>query len=67
MRDGERLAPAPSLADANARFRADLERVPETARRIADPEPVWSRDSDALRELTERAKTDALAKAGVRS
>jgi nicotinate phosphoribosyltransferase len=65
MADGRRTGAGRSLADANARFRADLARLPASARRIVEPEPIWGRDSDALLELTERAKAEALARAGV--
>jgi nicotinate phosphoribosyltransferase len=67
MRNGERTGASTSLADANARFRADLTRLPASATRIVDPEPIWGRDSEALLELTARAKADALARAGVRT
>jgi nicotinate phosphoribosyltransferase len=65
MRDGDRVGPPTALAAAHARFRTDLERVPASAKRIVDPDPVWGHDSEALRELTERAKAEALARAGV--
>jgi nicotinate phosphoribosyltransferase len=67
MADGRRTGAPRSLADANARFRADLARLPTSASRIVDPEPIWGRDSDALLGLTERAKADALGRAGVRA
>jgi nicotinate phosphoribosyltransferase len=67
MVNGRRLGDAPTLEDARRRFRADLERLPEGQRRITDPETTRARDSDALRELTERARRDALARAGMRA
>jgi nicotinate phosphoribosyltransferase len=67
MANGERIGRPETLADANRRFVADLERLPEAQRRITDPETTRARDSDALRELTERARVDALARAGLRA
>ncbi len=65
MRAGERTGPHRPLETARALFRADLERLPEPSRRVLDPEPLVPRVSDGLAELTERARTDALRRAGV--
>jgi nicotinate phosphoribosyltransferase len=65
MRTGERTGPHRTLDTARALFRADLERLPERAARIDDPEPQEPRISDALSSLTERARTEALRRAGV--
>ncbi len=65
MSAGERAGPHRTLDTARALFRADVERLPEPARRIEDPRPVEPRTSEALAELTERARTDALRRAGV--
>jgi nicotinate phosphoribosyltransferase len=65
MRGGERSGPHRPLDTARALFRADLERVPASAKRIRDPEPVEPSISAALAELTERAKSEALRRAGV--
>ena len=50
---------------AKTLFRADLEHVPEEARRIEDPVAPTPRNSDALEDLSERAKADALKRAGL--
>ncbi len=65
MRAGTRTGPRRPLETARALFRADLERLPEPARRIEHPEPVEPRVSEALAELTLRARSDALRRAGV--
>jgi nicotinate phosphoribosyltransferase len=65
IRDGERFAPAPSIAEMAARFTADLDAVPEAARRLRDPQPVVARHSPELIALTERARSEALHRAGL--
>ena len=65
IRGGERTGPHRTLDTARALFRADLERLPDPARRIRDPEPVRPNVSEPLRELTERARTDVLRRVGV--
>ena len=65
MRDGGRTGPHRTLDTARALFRADIEGLPAGARRVEDPEPVEPRTSDALAELTDRARSDALRRAGV--
>jgi nicotinate phosphoribosyltransferase len=66
MRGGERTGPHRTLDTARALFRSDLEDLPEQARRVEDPEPVRARTSRALSELTRRARSEALRRAGVR-
>lgn len=65
MRGGERTGPHRTLDTARALFRADLDRLPESAKRIEDPAPVVPETSAALADLTERARSDALRRAGV--
>jgi nicotinate phosphoribosyltransferase len=65
MGNGRRVGTISTLQDANRRFRDDLARLPDPQRRITQPETTRARDSDALRELTERARVDALARAGM--
>jgi nicotinate phosphoribosyltransferase len=65
MRGGERSGPHRTLDTARALFRADLERLPERATRVDGPEPLEPHVSHALAELTARARTDALRRAGV--
>jgi len=65
MEEGKRTGPHRTLETARALFRADLERLPAHARRIADPEPVSPRTSDALADLSRRARAEALGRAGL--
>jgi nicotinate phosphoribosyltransferase len=65
MRGGERSGPHRPLDTARALFRADLDRLPEPARRVVDPKSLEPSISHALAELTARARTDALRRAGV--
>jgi len=51
MRDGTRLAPAPSLADVRAYVASELARLPEHLRRLQDGPPYQVRVSPALQEL----------------
>ena len=51
MREGRRLAPAPSLADVRARVADELARLPEHLRRLQDGPPYQVRVSQALRDL----------------
>jgi nicotinate phosphoribosyltransferase len=65
MHRGERTSPPPSIEQMRERFRADLARVPEHARRLRDPGPVVVRHSGALEALTHSAREDALRRAGL--
>jgi nicotinate phosphoribosyltransferase len=62
MESGRRSRPEPSIGDARARFEADLQRLPEPARRLVDPEPQIARVSDQLAKLTEETREHALAR-----
>ena len=65
MRGGRRVAPAGTLAEARGRFARDLAALPAAARALRDPVAPVARTSGALDDLTERARTDALRRAGV--
>jgi nicotinate phosphoribosyltransferase len=65
MRAGDRTGPHRTLDTARALFRADLARLPETAKRIESPERLVPRISDALADLTTRSRSEALRRAGV--
>jgi len=67
MREGRRTEPPGTIAEARARFEADLERLPEEARRIRDPEAPEAAISRALARLADEARADALRRAGVAS
>ena len=66
MHEGRRTGPHRTLETARHLFEADLQHVPERARRIGDPEAPVARFSDALQRLNEEARADALRRAGVR-
>ncbi len=63
MLDGRRTGPPRTLDTARARFEADLERLPEDARRLVDPEPPPVRFSDALEDLARRVREDVRRRA----
>jgi nicotinate phosphoribosyltransferase len=65
MRDGRRTGPHRTLESARTLFEADLERLPENARRLADPQPPPARYSDTLDDLTGRVRAEMLRRAGV--
>jgi len=65
MADGRRTGPPRTIETGKTLFRADLEHVPEEARRIDHPVAPTPRNSDALEDLSERAKADALKRAGL--
>ena len=65
MADGRRTGPPRTLETAKTLFRADLEHVPEEARRIEDPVAPTPRNSDALENLAEQATADARRRAGL--
>ena len=52
MRDGKRLAPTEPIAVAQARLAADLDALPEPARRLHDPVAPKVRVSPQLEQLT---------------
>jgi nicotinate phosphoribosyltransferase len=67
MAGGERTGPPRTLGTARGLFRADLEHVPEEARRLVDPASPEPSTTPALDRLTEEARADALRRAGLRS
>jgi nicotinate phosphoribosyltransferase len=67
MLEGGRTGPPGTIAEARARFEADLERLPEGARRIRDPEAPEPAISEELARLAAEARADALRRAGVPS
>ena len=67
MRGGRRTEPPGTIAEARARVEADLERLPEEARRIRDPEAPEPAISERLARLATEARADALRRAGVAS
>jgi nicotinate phosphoribosyltransferase len=67
MKAGERVIEPEPVAAMRERFEVDLGTVPASARRLAHPEPVVARRSQALLELTRRAGEEALLRAGLRT
>lgn len=65
MQGGERTGPPQTLDTARRLFEADLEHLPEPARRICDPESPEVRFSDALEDLTRETRREALRRAGL--
>lgn len=65
MREGRRLAPPEALEGPRDRFRRDLERLPEEARRLTNPRPPAARISERLRELTGEVRERTLRRVGV--
>jgi nicotinate phosphoribosyltransferase len=56
MVGGARLGNRPPIADARARFAADLEHLPPAAREMRSPKPPMARPTPRLRELTVATK-----------
>jgi nicotinate phosphoribosyltransferase len=67
MAGGRRTGRAASLEAARERFRRDVERLPSEVRAISSPATTPPRTSEALAELTRRARADALARAGIQA
>jgi nicotinate phosphoribosyltransferase len=65
MRGGQRTGPHRTLDTARSLFLSDLERVPEAAQSISHPVAPAARISTALDELYERARAEALKRAGL--
>ena len=65
MQGGERIGPHRTLETARSLFRSDLERLPEAARRIEDPVAPLARISKRLDDLYEKARAEALKRAGL--
>jgi nicotinate phosphoribosyltransferase len=64
MLGGRRTGPPRPLDVARQLFQSDLVRLPEAAKRIADPAPVEATVSDLLKRLTEETGAEALRRAG---
>ena len=64
MRDGARIDDAPTLSESQSAFEADLDGVPQKARRLTHPEHVIVTHSQALRELTQRTRAAAARRSG---
>lgn len=62
MRHGRRTCAPGHWQDARERFRDDIARQPDSARRIQDPEPVRPVSSPALAELTASVRADIEAR-----
>lgn len=62
MVGGRRTVPHASLEESRRRFEADLAELPDAARDLRMPRPPPVRVSQALRELTESARKQALAR-----
>jgi nicotinate phosphoribosyltransferase len=62
MLGGERVGPPRTLETARHLFESDLVRVPEPAKRTDAPEPPRARISEALRDLTDRVRSDTLVR-----
>jgi nicotinate phosphoribosyltransferase len=65
MTDGRRTGPHRTLETARALFHADLEQLPVAMRAIERPDQHVPRVSDALLQLTQEARSDALKRAAV--
>ena len=65
IRAGTRTGPTPALGELRATFDRDLARVPAKARRLQRAEHLDVGRTAALEELTERARRDALERAGL--
>lgn len=64
MVGGFRRAPRSSVAEANARFAADLELLPPPAREVRLPKAPVVRSTAALRALTQATRRRLVARAG---
>jgi nicotinate phosphoribosyltransferase len=62
MLGGKRVGPPRTLETARHLFESDLVRVPEPAKRTDVPEPPHARVSEALRDLTERVRSETLVR-----
>jgi nicotinate phosphoribosyltransferase len=67
MRRGSRVSASPSMERMRERFRHDLAGVPQHALRLRDPGAVMVRHSGELVALTNRAREEALRRAGLPS
>jgi nicotinate phosphoribosyltransferase len=64
MLGGKRAGTPRNLETARRLFEADLARLPEPAKRIANPQPLEAAFSDALKRLTEETRAEAFRRAG---
>jgi len=67
MREGKRLAPSPSLCQIRDRAPRELSRLPESCRRLQNPEPYpvrFSRELEALLEDLRLGLTQLAGKKG---
>lgn len=64
MRDGVRIASAPSIGAMRERFDADLAALPTGARKLREATPVAVRHSEGLARLTQATREDALRRSG---
>lgn len=64
MREGRLLRPHPPIAEARARCRAGMDSLPESARRLSEPEPWPVHSTDALRARQAAALRSARAQTG---
>ena len=67
MREGKRLVPSPNLVQIRDRARRELSRLPETCRRLQNPEPYpvrFSRELEALLEDLRLGLTQLAGKKG---
>jgi nicotinate phosphoribosyltransferase len=64
MSGGRRTGPPRDLAAARAAFEADLEALPEAARRLVDPEAPRPRRSERLTELTSEVIGTGMGRSG---
>jgi len=65
MQGGRRVGAMQTLDAARALFSSDLERLPEGSRRITGPDTQTPATSEALAELSRRARAEALGRAGI--
>jgi nicotinate phosphoribosyltransferase len=59
MRDGRRVGPPATIAEARERFEADLAALPDAAKRLDDPEAPQVTLSEPLRRLTDEVRARA--------
>ncbi len=66
MTAGVRRARRSPMTESNARFRADLERLPASARELRSPRPPVARPTAALRAMTDQTRRRLVALRGRR-
>ena len=65
MDQGRRIHEPPTIAAMRTRLEHDLEGVPQTARRLKDPQAPVTRRSQALETLANEAREEAKRRAGL--